>query len=107
MEREIQYYQTENGRKPVVEWLKKLKDRVTRSRIDRHLERLQEGYYGDYKTVDKKLWELRLNFGPGYRIYFTEHDGDIILLLCGGDKSTQTKDIATAKVYLENLKITR
>ncbi|MDO5503719.1 MAG: type II toxin-antitoxin system RelE/ParE family toxin [Actinomycetia bacterium] len=78
-------------------WLRKLKDRVTRLRILERLDRLQDGNPGDVKQIGHGLWELRLLFGAGYRIYYL-HDGPrVILLLCGGDKSTQQRDIDRAR----------
>lgn len=69
-------------------------------RILERFERLEEGNYGDFKTIDNEIKELRFKFGSGYRIYFHETNNTIILLICGGDKSTQTKDINKAKEYL-------
>lgn len=103
-EKEIRYYVTENGKKPFLEWFSAIKDPVTKTRIKRRLERMKEGLYGDYKGIGGRLYELRLDFGAGYRIYFTEHGNEIVLLLSGGDKSTQNKDIEIAKSYLEELK---
>jgi putative addiction module killer protein len=65
------------------------------------------GYYGDYKQLKKGLYELRLCFGSGYRIYFTEEMGKIIILLLGGDKTTQARDIKKAEKYLALLKTGR
>ena len=77
-------------------WLRKLKDRVGRLRIVERLDRLASGNPGDVKQVGHGVWELRLMFGPGYRIYYL-HDGPrVILLLCGGDKATQQRDIERA-----------
>lgn len=80
--------------------MKKL-DVKTRSRINLRLVRLEYGSYGDYKSVAKKLYELRFFFANGYRIYFTEHNNKIIVLLCAGSKDTQQKDIKLAKDLLE------
>lgn len=104
MEKLIRYYVAANGKAPFEEWQRKMKDRVALARIKRRLERMQAGLYGDYKVIGSKLCELRLDFGAGYRIYFTEQGNDIVLLLCGGDKSTQQKDIEMARSYLEELK---
>lgn len=77
-------------------WLRKLKDRVGRLRIVERLDRLASGNPCDAKQVGQGVWELRLMFGPGYRIYYL-HDGPrVILLLCGGDKATQQRDIERA-----------
>lgn len=70
-------------------------------RILDRLDKLQDGYYGDFKILDSEIKELRFKFGSGYRIYFHETNDIIILLLCGGDKSTQNSDIKKAKEYLK------
>lgn len=90
-----------NGKAPVKEWLNSFKDGKTKARIIDRIRRLLIGNYGDYKRIDNGLSELRLKFGSGYRIYFSEIDNVIILLLCGGDKSTQSRDIKKAKEYLK------
>lgn len=78
-----------------------LKDRVTIARVSERIGRLMVGYYGDFKKIDNDLSELRLKFGSGYRIYFSEINNVIVLLICGGDKSTQNRDIKKAKEYLQ------
>lgn len=79
------------------DWLDGLRDRKTRLRIDDRLKRLASGNVGDTKSVGNGVQELRLHFGPGFRIYYIWRDGVLIILLNGGDKSTQVRDIATAK----------
>ena len=79
-------------------WLDKLKDRMARLRIAARLKRIREkGFFGDHKFVGDDVWELRIGWGPGYRVYYTQQGGEIIVLLCGGDKSTQADDIKLAK----------
>jgi putative addiction module killer protein len=78
-------------------WFAGLRDKTVRGRITARIERLQLGNPGDVKPVGEGLSELRLDFGPGYRIYFTRRGEQIILLLCGGTKSGQSRDIAQAK----------
>jgi putative addiction module killer protein len=78
-------------------WLTDLRDRTARYRITARVERLAVGLFGDVQLVGSNVHELRLHFGPGYRVYFTRRGQQIILLLCGGDKSSQTKDIILAK----------
>lgn len=78
------------------QWLRKLKDRQGRLRILARLDRLAHGNPGDVKTVGHGIAELRLTYGPGYRIYYTQRGNQVVLLLCGGDKSTQQNDIAKA-----------
>ena len=97
--RKLQIYQTQNGREPFTEWLRSIRDRRTRTRIQERLERLEIGNVGDCQSIGGGVYELRLQFGPGYRIYFGEVDNTIVLLLCGGDKSSQTQDIERAKTY--------
>ena len=79
------------------DWLDGLRDRRARLRIDDRLKRLAGGNAGDTKPVGGGVQELRLKFGPGYRIYYMWRDGMLIILLNGGDKSTQARDIAGAK----------
>ncbi len=91
-------YREPNGREPFTEWLNKLKDPATRRRILRRLLRLEQGHYGDTKSVGEGVYELRFFFGSGYRVYFGEKD-DTIVLLCGGDKKNQHRDIQRARMY--------
>ena len=102
--RELQIYRTPNGQEPFTEWLKSLRDRRTRKRIQNRIARIGSGNLGDHKSVGDGIFELRFQFGPGYRIYFGEVDNIIILLLCGGDKSSQDRDIERAKVYWQEFK---
>lgn len=74
-----------------------------RHRIRRRLDRVEIGNYGDYKPLGDGVYELKLHFGSGYRVYFAEYDDIIVILLCGGDKSTQSKDIEIAKTYWKEL----
>jgi putative addiction module killer protein len=90
---QIQIVQSEVFR----DWLDDLRDRKARLRIDDRLRRLAGGNAGDTKSVGDGVQELRLSFGPGYRIYYMWRDGVLIVLLCGGDKDSQTRDIALAK----------
>ena len=78
-------------------WLRKLKDTHARLRILARLDRLAAGNIGDMKSVGGGIFELRLAFGPGYRIYLARRGDRLVLLLCGGDKSSQTDDIARAR----------
>jgi putative addiction module killer protein len=76
-----------------------LRDIKTRAKIRVRLDRISLGNFGDCHGVGEGVQELRLDYGPGYRIYFGQKGTSIVILLCGGDKSTQTKDIKTAKRY--------
>ncbi|NKE43379.1 type II toxin-antitoxin system RelE/ParE family toxin [Roseomonas frigidaquae] len=78
-------------------WIKSLRDREAKARIARRLERLQAGNPGDVKPVGQGVSELRITYGPGYRIYFVQRGSVVIILLCGGDKATQQRDIELAK----------
>jgi putative addiction module killer protein len=89
----IEIKQTEMFRK----WRTRLKDERARALIASRLDRLAFGHAGDVEPVGQGIGELRIHYGPGYRIYCQKRGGTIIVLLCGGDKSTQTKDIRTAK----------
>jgi len=79
------------------DWLNSLRDRKGRLRIDDRLKRLASGNAGDTKPVGDGVHELRVHFGPGYRVYYLWRDGVIIILLIGGDKGSQARDIAKAK----------
>jgi putative addiction module killer protein len=89
--------QTETFRK----WRTRLKDERARALIASRLDRLAYGHAGDAKPVGEGISELRIHYGPGYRIYFQKRGNTVIILLCGGDKSTQAKDIKTAKRLLD------
>ena len=100
--KQILVYKTSSGKCPYDDWFYRL-DKTMQARIEKRLERVEEGNYGDFKKLDSDISELRFAFGSGYRIYFTEADNIIIILLCAGDKSTQKDDIKKAKKYLEDL----
>lgn len=99
-QRIVKFAELENGYVPCAEWLNSL-DKVTKSRIKSRLTRLLENNFGDHKKLDSDISELRFKFGSGYRIYYTEVDNIIVLLINGGDKSTQQKDIEKAKNILQ------
>jgi putative addiction module killer protein len=96
----------QNGREPFTEWFNAIQDTSTQTRIRGRLDRLEKGNFGDCASVGGGVFELCLHFGPGYHIYFGEMDKTIVLLLCGGDKSTQTRDIERAKIYWREYKET-
>jgi len=85
-----------------IDWLKKLRDSRARARIFKRIERLAEGNPGDVKPVGQGISEMRIDYGTGYRVYYKDTGKEIILLLCGGDKSTQQADIAEAKKIASN-----
>lgn len=78
-------------------WFNKLKDKTGKLAIDRRIKRLRDGDTGDASPIGDGLSEMRIHHGPGYRVYFKDTGKEIVLLLCGGDKSTQRADIAQAK----------
>jgi len=86
-----------------VAWLNGLKDRMTRIRLSRRLDKVQHGNLGDVKYLGNGLYEMRAFFGPGWRMYYTVRGKNIIVMLGGGDKNTQSSDIAKAKKLLERL----
>jgi len=97
--RELEIYVTEEGRVPFTEWLDSFRDIRSRVKIRARLDRVQLGNFGDHASVGEGVEELRIDFGPGYRVYFGQAGTKVVLLLCGGDKSTQTQDILRAKSY--------
>ena len=85
------------------DWLAALKDQRARLQIVRRIERVAAGNFGDAKSVGDAVSELRIDYGPGYRVYYTRRAKVIVILLCGGDKRTQSKDIRKAKDIAEAL----
>jgi putative addiction module killer protein len=79
-----------------LEWFESLKDKRAKARIDVRIRRVSLGNFGDVRPVGKGVSELRIDYGPGYRVYFTQHGNNLVILLCGGDKSAQTHDIQQA-----------
>lgn len=97
--REIRLYVTGDGSCPFEAWLTGLRDRQARARIKKRLDRVELGNLGDTKPLGEGVSELRVDYGPGYRIYFAQVGTAIVVLLCGGDKSSQRQDILKAKQY--------
>lgn len=93
------YFVAGNGKRPFAEWLSSLSDRNAAARVQIRLERLRLGNFGDVRSLGKGLFELRIDVGPGYRVYFVVERKLVVLLLCGGDKSTQQRDIRCAREY--------
>jgi putative addiction module killer protein len=93
---ELRHYITEDGKDPYVTWLLKLRDTKARIAIDRRVSRIELGNFGDHKFCRDGVWELRVDIGAGYRVYYAIADKKIVLLLCGGDKRTQDADIDAA-----------
>ena len=97
--REIRRYITPDGKIPFSEWYYSLRDTKARLKIEVRLERVELGNLGDHQSVGEGVFELRIDYGPGYRVYFGQAGRTIVLLLCGEDKSTQQQDIRKAKEY--------
>lgn len=97
--REILHYTTPSGRNPYRQWYTRIKDQKTQIAISNRISRLRTGNFGDFKRLSKDLYELRIHYGPGYRVYFGVFQNDIVILICAGDKSTQQRDITRAKNY--------
>ena len=100
--KQLEEYLTPQGRSPLAEWLNQLKDRKARARLRVRLDRLSLGNFGDCKSLGGSVHELRIDYGPGYRVYFGQSGEQIILLLCGGTKDTQNRDIRQARIYWQD-----
>jgi putative addiction module killer protein len=94
---ELVRYRREDGEEPFTEWLLALQDRRAQARVRVRLLRIEAGNFGDSKAVGDGVSELRIHEGAGYRVYFGRHGRTVVVLLCGGDKSTQAADIERAK----------
>ena len=100
----IAYYLTETSRKPFKEWLDGLKDITARQKIRIRLDRIRLGNLGNNRFVGGGVYELKIDYGPGYRVYYALDGKTVVLLLLGGVKSTQDKDIVLAKEYWTDYK---
>jgi putative addiction module killer protein len=97
-------YADKKGQEPFSEWFYSLKDKTFKARIRNRIARLELGNFGDCEPVGEGIFELRFFFGPGFRVYFAEYGNTTILLLGGGDKKTQNKDILKTKNYWKEFK---
>jgi putative addiction module killer protein len=86
-----------------LQWINALKDRVARARIQVRVDRLAHGNPGQHRNLTDGISELKIDFGPGYRVYYTQRGEELIILLVGGDKSSQQRDISTAQELARNL----
>lgn len=102
---DIEIYETATGKRPFEIWVKDIKEIHTRAKILTRLDRLKLGNFGDCKTISDGVFELRIHYGPGIRVYYGKIGDKIILLLCGGDKSSQERDILKAKEYLKDYQL--
>ena len=94
--RDVRNYVTPEGREPYEEWVNSYRNRKTRAIIRERINRLHLGNFGDYKRLTADLYELRIHYGPGFWVYFGMVDRVIVILLCGGSKKTQRRDIQKA-----------
>ena len=101
---EIVDYLTQEGADPFLEWVRGLSDRQARARVLVRVQRMASGNFGDYKQLSGGVCELRIDYGPGYRVYYARVGSKLILLLVGGDKRKQQFDIETAVAYLRDWK---
>ena len=101
----VSFYQTASEKEPAREWLDSLKDKLGQAKILTRIHRAEIGNFGDHKRIGGGVNELKITHGPGYRVYYGIDDsGDLIILLVGGNKSTQEKDIEKAKSYWKDYK---
>jgi putative addiction module killer protein len=102
--RNVIVYQDRQGQEPLTRWFDRLRDHEAAARIARRLDRLRSGNPGDSKAVGEGVEELRIDYGPGYRVYFGQDGDAIVVLLVGGDKRTQSRDIETARTCWKDYK---
>ncbi len=103
MEFELEMYTLSNGKIPFDVWLNSIKERHTRAKILTRLDRLRFGNFGDCKPVGEGVYELRIHYGPGIRVYYSQVGKKVVLLLLGGVKQSQDKDIKKAKSFLRDV----
>lgn len=101
---EVKAYQDTAGCRPYADWLDSLTDNKTKARIVARVNRMAAGNFGDCKPLRDGVQELKIDFGPGYRVYLSKQGPVLVLLLCGGDKSDQSRDIERAIAYLKDWK---
>jgi putative addiction module killer protein len=99
VEREVRIYRTPDRREPYSLWFERLRDVRAKQKIQARIARIRLGNLGDTRSLGEGVHELKIDYGPGYRVYFGQDGTTIVILLCGGDKSTQSADIQTAKTY--------
>ncbi len=100
----INEYTDERGKSPYAEWLADLRDARAKAKVIIQVDKMELGLFGDSQPIGDGLSELRVHYGPGYRVYYSKEGRQVYLLLCGGDKSTQAKDIKQAKSYWQDHK---
>ncbi len=100
----LEYLYTFSGRSPFYEWLAELRDVRTKARIQARINRLFEGNFGDFRSVGGGVFELRIDFGPGYRVYFGRTGPSTTVIISGGKKASQADDIKKAQTYWQRFK---
>jgi putative addiction module killer protein len=104
MKNTINEYLDAAGKSPYADWLDQLRDAKTKAKIMMRVDKMELGLFGDAEPIGEGLSELRIHYGSGYRVYYGKEGRYLYLLLCGGDKSTQSKDIKKAKAYWKDYK---
>ena len=105
--RTVRNYVSLQGRVPFEDWLQSLRDRKARAIIRNRINRVRLGNMGDTEPVGEGVFELRIHYGPGYRVYYGELERVVVILLCGGTKRSQHRDIERAKMYWRDLRSRR
>ena len=100
----IEHYKDDNGKDIYKEWLKNLRDQQGKAAIFRAVDRMEDGNFGEHRFCRDGVWELVINHGPGYRVYYSVIGTLLVLLLCGGSKRSQDRDIGRAVAYLRKYK---
>ncbi len=103
----VEIYETIDGKSPFKTWFRSLRNQKTKQRIRARIARVRLGNFGDSRPVGEGVIELRIHLGPGYRIYLGREGEEMVILLVGGDKSSQERDISTAKEYWKNYRETK
>jgi putative addiction module killer protein len=99
---DVRVYSRSDGSEPFTDWLRSLRDGPARNRIRQRIARVRLGNFGDARSLGDGLFELRVHLGPGYRVYFGREGDRIVILLSGGDKGSQGRDIERAKGYWQD-----
>ena len=98
-QKQVEVFKTPAGWVPFIDWLRGLRDQRARQKIQARIDRLSLGNLGNSRSVGEGVQELKIDYGPGYRVYFGQHGEKLVILLCGGDKGTQDEDIEKAKEF--------
>lgn len=104
IKRKIEIYEQIDGKKPFESWINNLKDAMSRARIRARIDKVETGNFGDFRSVGDGVSELRFTFGSGFRVYYALKSETVVILLIGGDKSSQEKDIERAKEFWADYK---